>query len=295
MDKEVEKKYVKAGRIAAEVREASKKIVKVDKKLIDIAEEIEALIKEKGAEPAFPVNISIDDIAAHYTPTKNDESTIKEGNMVKVDVGVHIDGYVGDTAVTVNFNKDHDDFVKAAESALNEAVKLVKPGVLLSDISSVIEETIKNFGLKPVANLTGHGINRYDLHTEPTVPNVSFKSDYRLKENQVIAIEPFATDGAGYIKDSENVFIFSLLEKRPVRNVDARKIIGFAEARNGLPFAERWIPIDSLFRIRIALRELRERGVLHDFNVLKEVDSGIVSQAEHTLIVRDPPLILTST
>ena len=145
-----------------------------------------------------------------------------------------------------------------------------------------------------MTKLTGHGINRYDLHTEPTVPNVSFKSDYRLKENQVIAIEPFATDGAGYIKDSENVFIFGLLEKKPVRSMDARKIIEFAEARNGLPFAERWIPIDSLFRIRIALRELRERGVLHDFNVLKEVNSGIVSQAEHTIIVRDTPLILTS-
>ena len=126
MNKEVEKKYVKAGRIAAEVREASRKILKMDKKLIDIAEEIEALIKEKGAEPAFPVNISINDIAAHYTPTKNSEETIKEGDMVKIDVGVHIDGYVGDTAVTVNFSKDHDDFVKAAESALNEAVKLAR-------------------------------------------------------------------------------------------------------------------------------------------------------------------------
>jgi len=293
MDKEVEEKYIKAGKAAADVREASRSIVEVGKKLIDIAEEIEALIRSKGAEPAFPVNISINDVAAHYTPTKNEEAVVKENDMVKIDIGVHVDGYIGDTAVTINFNKDYDDLVRAAETALQEALKIIAPDALLSDVSSVIEEAITNFGFKPVSNLTGHGLNKYDLHTEPTVPNVSFKSDYRLKENQVIAIEPFATDGAGYVKDSESVFIFSLLEKKPVRNPDARKIIEFAESRNGLPFAERWVPIDSLFKIRIALREMRERGILHDFNVLKEVNSGMVSQAEHTLIVRDLPIILT--
>lgn len=286
-------KYIKAGKIAAEVRETSRNIVDVNERLIDIAEKIEALIREKGGEPAFPVNISINDIAAHHTPTKNDTDVIKENSIVKLDVGVHVDGYVGDTAVTINFNKDYDDLVKAAETALEEAVKIAVPDILISDIALTIEETIKGFGFKPVSNLTGHGINRYDLHTEPTIPNVSFSSNYRLKENQVIAIEPFATDGGGAVKDSENVFIFSLIEKRPVRNPDARKIIDFADSFNGLPFAERWIPIDSLFKVRIALRELRERGIVHDYNVLREIKGGMVSQAEHTLIISDPPIILT--
>lgn len=293
MEKEVEEKYIEAGKIASFVREESRKIVQVGKPLYDIAEEIEKLIRGKGGEPAFPVNISINDTAAHYTPTKGSTETIKDEDMVKVDVGVHLDGYVADTALTVNFDPNKEDILKAAERALQEAVKMVRPDALLSDISETIEETIKSFGLKPVSNLTGHGINRWDLHTEPTVPNVSFKSDYRLEENQVIAIEPFATDGAGYIKDSEQVFIFSLMDKKPVRNQDARKIMDFAESRNGLPFAERWVPIDSLFKIRLALRELRERGVLHDYNVLKEAGSGTVSQAEHSIIVRDKPVILT--
>ncbi len=293
MEKDVREKYILAGRIAAEVREASRNVVGVGERYIDIAEKIEAMIREKGAEPAFPVNISVDDIAAHFTPSKNETAIIKDGQIVKIDVGVHVDGFIGDTAITINFNKDYDNLVKAAEKALEEAVKLVRVDVLLSDISEVIEETINGFGYKPIANLTGHGINRYDLHTEPTVPNVSFKSDYRLHEDQVIAIEPFATDGSGMVKDSENVFIFGMAERGPVRNPDARKIIEFAASRNGLPFAERWIPIDSLFKTRIGLRELRERGIIHDYNVLREARGGMVSQAEHSLIVGDPPTILT--
>lgn len=293
MEKEIEENYVKAGKIAAEVREKSRHIVAVGTPLLEIAEKIESMIKFAGADPAFPVNISINDVAAHYTPTIGEKGFVKDGNLVKLDIGVHIDGYVADTALTVNFNKDYDDLLKAAEQALHEAVKLVRPGALLSDISSAIDETIKNAGYTPISNLTGHGIARWDLHTEPTVPNITFKSDYRLHEDQVIAIEPFATDGSGYVKDSDQVFIFSIFESKPVRNLDARKIISAFADRNGLPFAERWSPLDSLFKTRIALRELRERGILHDYHVLREAKNGMVSQAEHTLIVRDKPLIIT--
>jgi len=196
MEKETLNNYIKAGKIAAEARKTARNIVRPGSRHIDIVDEIEKFIRSKGGEPAFPVNISINDIAAHHTPTKNDTAVVKDGDIVKIDVGVHIDGYIADTAVTVNFNKDYDNLVKAAESALEEAVKIVKPDALLSDVSEAIEETISSFGYKPVDNLTGHGLNRFDLHTEPTVPNVSFTGDYRLKEGQVIAIEPFATNGA---------------------------------------------------------------------------------------------------
>ena len=225
MEKEVQDNYIQAGKIAAEVREKSRGVVAVGKSLLEIAEHVEKMIRDRGGDPAFPVNISINETAAHFTPTIGDTSVIKDNDIVKLDIGVHIDGFVADTAVTINFNKDYDDMVKAAEHALHEAIKFVRPDALLSDISNEIEQTIKNIGYKPISNLTGHGINRWDLHTEPTVPNVSFKSDYRLQEDQVIAIEPFATDGAGHVKDSEQAFIFSIFEEKPVRNQDARKII----------------------------------------------------------------------
>ncbi|MCX6815424.1 MAG: M24 family metallopeptidase [Candidatus Aenigmarchaeota archaeon] len=169
MEKEIEDNYIKAGKIAVEGKEEARRIVKPGVKFLDIAEGLEQFIRQAGGQPAFPINISINDIAAHHTPTKNDMAVINDSDIVKIDLGVHIDGYVADTAVTINFNPDYDDLVKAAEAALQEAVKEVRPDALLSDISTTIENTIKGFGYKPIENLTGHGLAQYDLHTEPTV------------------------------------------------------------------------------------------------------------------------------
>lgn len=293
MEKDVFEKYVKAGNIAAEVREASRLLVKPGAQLIEIAEVIEKMIKDRGAEPAFPVNISINDVAAHYTPMRKDEKKIGSSDVVKIDIGVHVDGYVGDTAYTVAFDEVHKRLIEASEAALAEAIKLCKPGALLSGVSAKIEEIIKTYGFNPISNLTGHGLEQYDLHAEPQVPNIKFSADYRLRKDQVIAIEPFATDGSGLVKESEPTLIFRLVGSGGVRNQDARTIISFAERFNGLPFAERWIPIDSLVKIRIALRELRERGIIYDYPVLKEAKNGLISQAEHTLIVRDEPIVTT--
>ncbi|HLD49166.1 MAG TPA: type II methionyl aminopeptidase [archaeon] len=289
-------KYLKAGKIAAEIREASKELVKPGVKILDIAEAIEKMIYDKDAIPAFPINISINDIAAHYTPQKVDETTIKESDITKIDIGICVDGYIGDTAYSVSFDKKNDKLIEASRAALDEAIKLCVPDALLSDVSAKIEETIKSFGFKPISNLTGHGLDLYDLHAEPQVPNISFKSSYRLKEDQVIAIEPFATNGAGMIKDTENIFIYRLVQIKPTRNQEARKIISFAEQRYGLPLAERWLmPIigNNLFKTRLALRELRLQEIIYDYPVLKEVKGGMISQAEHTIIVKDPPIVTT--
>ncbi len=304
MQKEVLDKYLKAGKIAGQAIEKSKELVKPNTAVIEICEGLEKFIRDSGGEIAFPVNISLNDTAAHYTASKNDELKITQRDVVKVDVGVHVDGYVGDTAHTIVFDTKHDKLVQASREALNKAIAMCRPGTKLSDISSRIEETIKGFGFSPVSNLTGHGLEQYNLHAEPQIPNVSFSSSYKLHENQVIAIEPFATDGAGMIKETEPTLIYRLVGKGPVRNPSGRMIMRFAEefskvdsygSLQSLPFAERWIPIDSLVKIKIALRELRERGILYDYPVLKEVRGGLISQAEHTVIVKDEPIITTKT
>ncbi len=286
-------KIKQAGRITAEVREAARDLIKPGEKLLDIAEKIEQMIRERGAEPAFPANLSINSTAAHYTPPKNDETVVQDNDIIKVDIGAHIDGYAGDTAMTICFNKDYEQMVEASQRALEEAIKECKPDARLSDLSDAIENTITSYGYKPVSNLTGHGIERYHLHAEPQIPNVKTGTNYRLQENQVIAIEPFATDGAGRIKETDQVFIYMLLRPAAVRNPDARKILNFAQQFNGLPFAERWLPIDSRIKLRIAMKELRERNAIYDYAVLKEVGSGMVSQFEHTLIVQDPAIVTT--
>lgn len=292
MDKEAEEKYILAGKIAAEVREESKKWIFVGKPLLELAEQIESLIREKGGEPAFPVNLSLNDVSAHYTPPKNDETKITESDMLKVDIGVHVDGYIADTAYTVSFNEEKQHIVEAVKEALDEAVKMCKPGTAVADISAKIEDMIRKHNCNPVRNLTGHGLDRYTEHTEPEILNVKNNSPYTLKEDQVLAVEPFATDGEGVVKDTETVFIFMIHERKPVRSGDARKIINFASVFNGLPFTERWIPL-PLFNTRMALRELSQRGAVYEYPVLKEKSGGKVAQYEHTVIVRDEPVITT--
>ncbi|MFH0949516.1 MAG: type II methionyl aminopeptidase [Candidatus Aenigmatarchaeota archaeon] len=295
MDKEILEKYLLAGKIASEVREESRKFISVGSPLFDIAEKIEALIIEKGGSMAFPVNLSLNEFAAHCTPKPMDETKIKESDVLKVDIGTHIDGYVGDTAYTISFDEKYDALVKASEAALDNALKLCTPGTLLSDVSATIEDTINSFEFKPVSNLTGHGLEQYSIHAEPSVPNVKFESDFVLEKNMIIAIEPFATVGTGLIKEYGEPAIFSLVGLKPVRNNDARKIISFAEKINGLPFTERWLMKDvgSLFKIRIAMREMKERNILYEYPPLMEVARGIVSQAEHTVIVGKEPIVTT--
>ena len=293
MDDAALENHIKAGKIASEVREHSRSIVKPGASLLAIAEEIEEMIRQKGGEPAFPLNLSVNDLAAHYTPYKNDPVIVPEKAIIKVDVGVHVDGYVADTAHTLCFDEKLMPLAEASRVALDNAIEKVKPGVLLSDVSSAIDEAITGYGFKPVSNLTGHGLERYYLHAEPQVPNVKFKSDYRLVEGQVIAIEPFATNGAGRIKETEPTLIYMVVENKYGRNQDGRTIMRFAERYNGLPFAERWLPIDSRVKIRIAMKELIERGAIYEYPPLKEVASGMVSQHEHTVIVQDPPIVIT--
>ncbi|MBI2075796.1 MAG: type II methionyl aminopeptidase [Candidatus Aenigmarchaeota archaeon] len=302
MDDEIKEKYIRAGKIASEVMEEGRNIIKPGIKLVEIAGKLEGMIKEKGGHPAFPLNLSLNELAAHYTPYKGDETTLKRNDVLKVDLGVHVDGYVADTAYTISFSEAHEKLSEASKTALENAVAVAKPGALISDISSKIEETIRGYGFNPVSNLTGHGLENYHLHAEPQIPNVRFNGLKRLSEGQVIAIEPFATAGAGRIKETEPILIFMFLKSRPVRNQDARKIIDFVQRFNGLPFAERWLMDkeaasfglpDSLFKIRIALKELREKGVIYDYAPLKEVANGLVSQYEHTIIVEEEPIVTT--
>ncbi len=292
MDSEILEKYMKAGRIAAEVREASRALVQPGASLLEIAEGIEKMIIDKGAGIAFPVNISLNSAAAHYTPYKGETTTIKNDDVVKIDIGVHVDGYIGDTAYTAAWDSKHEKLVEASEKALEAAVAMCVPGTNIGAIGEKIEKTIESYGLRPISNLTGHGLDAYNLHGEPQIPNIKIETDYALEEDQVIAIEPFATNGAGAIKESEPTVIYMLVRPVPVRSADAREILKYAAARSGLPFAERWIPL-SRIKAKLALRELIMRKAVYEYPVLKEKNNGLISQAEHTVIVKDEPIVTT--
>ncbi|MEM3399800.1 MAG: type II methionyl aminopeptidase [Candidatus Micrarchaeia archaeon] len=290
-------KYEKAGRIAARTREIAKSIAKPGVKILDVAEEVEKAIREEGAQPAFPVNISINEIAAHYTPEFGDERTISDKDVVKIDVGAHVDGCIGDTAITLDFSGNYGKLVEASERALEAAIECIKPGVKTSEVGAIVEETVREMGFKTIENLTGHGLGEYKLHSGMEIPNIRTQHYKEIKEGDIIAIEPFATDGAGRVCDGSVVEIFEFVEQKPVRMRQSRIVQNFIkENYPKLPFAERWLRYEfkSKLLLQSALRELVAFGVVKQYPILKEAEGGIVAQAEHTIIVeRDGARVLT--
>lgn len=290
---EVLELYKKAGKISFEVKQEVLKKIESGMKIIDLANLIESEILKRGAEPAFPVNIGINEITAHYTPTFNDLREIKPGDLVKIDIGIHVDGYIADMAFT--YCSEKNPLIEAVEKALDSGLKLIKPGILVSEISEAIENAIKDQGFGPITNLTGHGLDRYSIHAQPTIPNVSNNSGYELKEWDVIALEPFVTNSPGHVKDSGQVEIYSYLQTRPVRLSEARKILDMAQTQyHGLPFAKRWLAkMFSPVKVSMSLRQLEQVNAIQTHPVLKETQNRPVAQAEDTVIVAKKPIITT--
>jgi len=281
MDTEVLEKYRRAGEILAEVLAEAGPRVEPGALLLDVANFVEDLIRSKGAKPAFPCNISLDRMAAHYTPSPQDASRFGE-NMVKLDVGVHVDGYIADSAITIDLS-GHDKLVEASSVALQAALEIIGPGTSTAQIGEVIEEAITAYGFRPVYNLTGHGLSRYLAHDEPAVPNKAMEKGTILKEGDVIAIEPFATNGSGRISEAQINEIYGLSTMRPVRLPAARKLLKEISLEyRTLPFARRWLKGE---RADYALMQLLRSGSVHRYPVLWEVEGARVSQAEHTVVV----------
>ena len=283
MDEQVMEKYRRAGQILADVLKEARPRVETGAKLLDVANFVEEAIASKGALPAFPCNISLDRIAAHYTPTPDDALCFGE-NMVKLDVGVHVDGYIADAAITVDLS-GHDRLCEASRAALDAALEIIGPAVSTSQIGAVIEEAIKGYGYRPVANLTGHGLSRYQAHDEPAIPNRGREKGTVLVPGDVIAIEPFATDGSGRISEGPICEIYGLSGPRPVRLPAARALMKEIEkSYSTLPFARRWLKRE---RAEYALTQLLKNGVVHPYPVLWEVEGALVSQAEHTVVITE--------
>lgn len=291
-------KFRRCGRILRETREEIRNFVHEDMPIIEVCEKAEGLIRAKGAKPAFPCNVSIDEIAAHYTSPPNSKEPIPEKTVVKVDVGAHIDGYLTDTAVTVCFNPEHESMVETAELAVKTAVENIEPDMSTSKLGAMIERTVKNHGFKPVSNLTGHQIGRYLVHAGISLPNVSHLFSSRIELGGVYAIEPFVTlpNAAGKVEDSEEATIFRFAKSRSSKNPHARQLLKFIEERfRTLPFAERWlqgaVPQECH---QEAFTELLASKAVMEYPVFIEVSRKPVAQAEHTvLIVRDGCEVLT--
>jgi len=287
-----------AGRIASRVREYSKSIVKPGVRASDVCLSLESLIVELGGLPAFPCNISINDVAAHYTPSIDDDVVIPEGAVVKIDVGVHIDGFIADTATTIDLSGDYSKLLEASEGALEEAIAHVKPYTSLYEIGRVVEQKVKSVGFKPIRNLSGHNILRYRVHGGLSIPNYADRSlrNTRIPPGSVIAIEPFATNGKGLVVDKQTINIYSYTGRTPKialteRESEILRVI--IERFKTLPFTPRWLKdIAEPKELINNIKSLQAKGVLHGYPVLVEMGGGIVAQFEHTLYISDSEVIV---
>jgi methionyl aminopeptidase len=290
MNEEIYDKYHKAGQIAAYARDEGAKRIKPGVPLIEVVSFVENSIIERGASLAFPTNIAINDMAAHFTP-KDDETLIfRSGDIVKLDVGAHIDGYIADTAVTIEVEtSDHETLLKASEEALDKAIRLMKPGISLSTIGKNVQEIIHSYGFKPIENLTGHSLNRYTLHAGlsiPSVPSMGLRGG--PKEGDAIAVEPFATNGSGRVisGNGSNIYLVnSGLHLRRIRDQRTKQYINILKQHfKTLPFSYRWCP-PYIPNTEGVLQRLSYYGLIHHYPQLLEQNHGLVSQKEHTMII----------
>ncbi|HQT44568.1 MAG TPA: type II methionyl aminopeptidase [Candidatus Micrarchaeota archaeon] len=289
--------FIKAGKIAADVAASSKSLIIEGESILDIAETIEKMVVDAGAKPGFPTTISVNDYAAHYAPEIGCSALIGAKDIVKVDIGTEIDGCVGDTAYTIDLSDENGKLLEASKAALDDAVAAIRPGVTNGRIGGIIEARIKSYGFKPISNLTGHMLRRYLLHAGVSIPNVASDEAYEFQEGDVFAIEPFATNGAGHVSDTNQVEIFSLIEPRNVRMRESKRLIAYIiQNYFTLPFAERWLAKDFKSRLALnaSLRELLNFGVIQGYPALREAEKGMVSQFEYTVLVEhDGAKILT--
>jgi methionyl aminopeptidase len=290
-DKEELAKFYASGKILRETREEMRSQVKENMPIIEVCEKAENLIRAKGGKPAFPCNVSINEVAAHYTSPPGDKSTIPENSTVKVDIGVQIDGYVTDTAFTVAFNSEGRSMTATAENALKAAIDNIHGDMTTGRIGGIIENAIRNRGFKPISNLTGHSVGRFIVHAGTSIPNVAQMSVTKVKTGEVFAIEPFVTqpDAIARVDDSPQTTIYRLIRPRSMKNMFAKQLLKHIETNyRTLPFAERWlIGVIPKEQHQVAFRELLASKAVSGYPVFVEASKRPVAQAEHTILIKE--------
>lgn len=293
MKQEEIENYKKAGEISKKVKVYAREIIKKGEKLREIADKIEEKIIELGGQPAFPVNLSIDDIAAHHTPSSTDEETAK--GLLKVDLGVHIKGCIADTAFSLDLENSEENkkLIQASDEALKKAIETTKPGIEIWKIGEIIQKTIETYNLSPIKNLSGHSLKEYIVHGGITIPNYNNNNENKL-EKGAYAIEPFSTNGQGVIYEGKPSSIYRFDQILPIRDSFTREVFKYIQDNfDILPFCERWVVKKFGNRARLSLRQLEQTKILYQYPEFVEKAHGKVAQSEHTILITDKVEVTT--
>jgi methionyl aminopeptidase len=286
MNEKYKQNFLRAGALAKQVRSFGKSLIKSGASYNDLIAQIRQKIDELGARPAFPPQIALDKVAAHFLPQPGYDIIFSK-EVVKLDIGVCYEGAIGDCAVTVDLSGENQLLIDAAEEALLNAEQIIKVGLPTREIGKVIARTISSYGFKPVRNLSGHGLGHYRVHMPPTIPNYEDNSIAIIKPGMTFAIEPFATNGRGLIYEAQNPMIFSLVADRPVHSDVARRTLATIQTFHGLPFSIHELISHglNLIETKLSLAELCAAGVILGYPPLIEEGNGLVAQAENSVLV----------
>jgi methionyl aminopeptidase len=247
--------YIEAGKLTSKIRSEASKMIKDGALVLDLVNYVESEILKAGAEIAFPCNVSINEYAAHYTSPAGDKTKFKAGDMVKLDLGAMIDGYIADTAVTVlasgnmdeNYTQDeinlHEEIIEASAAGLEAAIATARAGIEISKIGEAVHEAISEYHLNPIFNLMGHSLEQYNLHAGISIPNYNNNDSYILEEGQAVAIEPFATNGEGYVNDAPGHYIFSYMANKPFRMKSNQKVLQYIQSNH------RYVPFSAMLSL----------------------------------------------
>ncbi len=285
--------YIKAGKAVIAAHKLAKTLVKPGALFLEIANKVEAEVLDSGAQLAFPINMSLNEIAAHYSSPINDATVVPDKGLLKIDIGANVNGFIADHAFTVNINGDSEleNYVIAAKEALDAAIALFKPGTKLFELGEAIANKITNRSLRPIYNLGGHELKQNVLHAGNFIPNYKeLIHNQVLKPGDAYACEPFTTSGIGKVENGKNAYIYRLV-KKSTKNLsyDEKNFLAKIDASFGnLPFSPRWIENKNLFpmqKIQRSIESFVGKKILDKYPVLIEKTGAYVAQEEHTIVI----------
>ena len=294
--KQILDNYRKAGDISKKAKKLGRKLVVPGANVYEICETIEDLIRKEGGKPAFPTNVSINNEAAHYSAEILDDRVIPENSITKLDLGVHIDGYIVDTAITLNYDPKLEILTQAAKDALYAALNAIRPGVKVEKIGRIVEKIINKAGYKPVMNLSGHQIKRYNLHAGLSIPNVGpgyFERDSsKFELGRIYAVEPFASTGKGLIDSDKITNIFRLNKEPKKKDAEMLRVYHQYKKKVGiLPFSPRMVHdkssgIEGKKEVEANIQKMLRTKSIVGYAVLAELKKSVrIAQFEHTVRV----------
>ncbi|EXJ80047.1 methionyl aminopeptidase [Capronia epimyces CBS 606.96] len=306
--------YRKAAEVHRQARRWVQESVKPGQTLLDIAEGIEhsvrALLGHAGLGPGdslkagmgFPTGLSLNHQVAHYTPNPGQKDVVlQHQDVMKVDFGVHINGWIVDSAFTMAFDPTYDNLLAAVKDATNTGVKTAGIDVRVCDVSAAIQETMesyeveirgKTFPIKPVRNLSAHDIKRYHIHGGKSIPFVKNSDQTKMEEGEVFAIETFGTTGRGYIRDDAGIYGYGLIQDTPLAVplplASARRLHKtIRENFSTLVFCRRYLDRLGLERYLAGMNCLISNGIVESYQPLADIKGSYSAQFEHTLLLRE--------